>query len=180
MMMTKGIPCTAVREISLLKELVHPNIVRLIDVLHTEKKLTLVFEHLDSDLKKFLDAKDEDPATYEDSDETPSNKSGRKRTSNSPLKRRDTQRSNANRTEFYYGEQSDQVIKSFMYQLLRGIAYCHSRLVLHRDLKPQNLLINKKGELRIADFGLARAFGAPVRTYSNEVLTTDPFIIFRW
>src|ERR1700722_16600037 len=58
-----------------------------------------------------------------------------------------------------------------MYQLFKGIEYCHSRLVLHRDLKPQNLLINKKGELKIADFGLARAFGAPVRTYSNEVVT---------
>ena len=45
----------AIREISLLKELKHPNIVRLHDVIHTEKKLTLVFEFLDSDLKKFLD-----------------------------------------------------------------------------------------------------------------------------
>ena len=51
----EGVPCTAIREISLLKELVHPNIVKLHDVLHTEKKLTLVFEFLDSDLKKFLD-----------------------------------------------------------------------------------------------------------------------------
>lgn len=51
----EGIPCTAVREISLLKELRHPNIVRLLDILHTEKKLTLVFEHLDSDLKKYMD-----------------------------------------------------------------------------------------------------------------------------
>lgn len=150
----------------------HPNIVRLIDVLHTEKKLTLVFEHMDSDLKKFLDAKDEDTATYEESDETAQSKGNRKRMSSSPLK----QRNNANRTEFYYGEQSDQVIKSFMYQLLRGIAYCHSKLVLHRDLKPQNLLINKKGELRIADFGLARAFGAPVRTYSNEV--HNPYLVY--
>ena len=52
----EGVPCTAIREVSLLKELHHPNIVRLYDVLHTEKKLTLVFEYLDSDLKKFLDA----------------------------------------------------------------------------------------------------------------------------
>lgn len=34
---------------------------------------------------------------------------------------------------------------------------------LHRDLKPQNLLINREGELKLADFGLARAFGIPVR-----------------
>ncbi len=43
--------------------------------------------------------------------------------------------------------------------------------MLHRDLKPQNLLINKKGDLKLADFGLARAFGIPVRSYSNEVVT---------
>lgn len=52
----EGVPSTAIREISLLKELRHPNIVRLYDVLHTEKKLTLIFEYLDSDLKKFLDS----------------------------------------------------------------------------------------------------------------------------
>lgn len=51
----EGIPSTAIREISLLKELVHVNIVRLIDVLHTVKKLTLVFEFVDTDLKKKID-----------------------------------------------------------------------------------------------------------------------------
>lgn len=58
-----------------------------------------------------------------------------------------------------------------MYQLLRGLAFCHSHNVLHRDLKPQNLLINKNGELKLADFGLARAFGIPVKCYSAEVVT---------
>jgi cyclin-dependent kinase len=43
--------------------------------------------------------------------------------------------------------------------------------VLHRDLKPQNLLINVEGELKLADFGLARAFGIPVRNYTHEVVT---------
>jgi serine/threonine protein kinase len=43
---------------------------------------------------------------------------------------------------------------------------------LHRDLKPQNLLINRRGELKIGDFGLARAFGVPVNTFSNEVSAT--------
>ena len=51
----EGIPSTAIREIALLKELQHENIVRLVNVLHTDKKLTLVFEYLDQDLKKLID-----------------------------------------------------------------------------------------------------------------------------
>jgi negative regulator of PHO system len=62
-------------------------------------------------------------------------------------------------------------IKSFMHQLLKGIDFCHTNRVLHRDLKPQNLLINSKGQLKLGDFGLARAFGIPVNTFSNEVVT---------
>lgn len=124
----EGIPSTAIREISLLKQLQHPNIVRLFDVIHTDKKLTLVFEFLDQDLKKYLDAcGDAGLETF--------------------------------------------TIKSFLFQLLRGIAYCHEHRVLHRDLKPQNLLINMGGELKLADFGLARAFGIPVRNYTHEVVT---------
>ena len=44
-------------------------------------------------------------------------------------------------------------VKLFMFQLLRGVTYCHSRKVLHRDLKPQNILIGASGELKLADFG---------------------------
>ena len=62
-------------------------------------------------------------------------------------------------------------VKIFLFQVLRGLAYCHSQNILHRDLKPQNLLLNHKGELKLADFGLARAKSIPTKTYSNEVVT---------
>uniref|UniRef100_A0A4W3H6Z2 Cyclin-dependent kinase 15 n=1 Tax=Callorhinchus milii TaxID=7868 RepID=A0A4W3H6Z2_CALMI len=62
-------------------------------------------------------------------------------------------------------------VKLFLYQLLRGLAYIHSCHILHRDLKPQNLLISCVGELKLADFGLARAKSVPSQTYSTEVVT---------
>ncbi|NWJ00769.1 CDK5 kinase, partial [Crypturellus undulatus] len=52
----EGVPSSALREICLLKELKHKNIVRLHDVLHSDKKLTLVFEFCDQDLKKYFDS----------------------------------------------------------------------------------------------------------------------------
>lgn len=52
----QGVPSSALREICILKELKHKNIVRLYDVLHSDKKLTLVFEHCDQDLKKYFDS----------------------------------------------------------------------------------------------------------------------------
>lgn len=158
----EGAPSTAIREISLMKELKHPNIVRLLDVIHTENKLMLIFEYMDQDLKKYMDTQiamqqkqrsseqENDPAqpTHNTGSGSSSSKSHPKQPPMQPLQ-----------------------IKSFMYQLLRGIAFCHENRVLHRDLKPQNLLINHRGELKLADFGLARAFGIPVNTFSNEVVT---------
>ncbi|MGH0117129.1 UNVERIFIED_CONTAM: hypothetical protein FKN15_030974 [Acipenser sinensis] len=111
----EGVPSSALREICLLKELKHKNIVSCNCL------------HLLQDLKKYFDSCN--------------------------------------------GDLDPEIVKSFMYQLLKGLAFCHSRNVLHRDLKPQNLLINRNGELKLADFGLARAFGIPVRCYSAEVVT---------
>ncbi|KQJ92528.1 cyclin-dependent kinase B1-1 [Brachypodium distachyon] len=65
-----------------------------------------------------------------------------------------------------------QVVKSFLYQLCKGIAHCHGHGVLHRDLKPQNLLVDKeKGVLKIADLGLSRAFTVPMKSYTHEIVT---------
>uniref|UniRef100_A0A8C5M8Y0 Cyclin dependent kinase 1 n=1 Tax=Leptobrachium leishanense TaxID=445787 RepID=A0A8C5M8Y0_9ANUR len=125
----EGVPSTAIREISLLRELQHPNVVCLLDVLMQDSRLYLIFEFLSMDLKKYLDS-------------IPS------------------------------GQYLDaMLVKSYVYQILQGIFYCHSRRVLHRDLKPQNLLIDNKGVIKLADFGLARAFAIPVRVYTHEVVT---------
>jgi len=126
----EGVPSTALREISLLKTLDHPQIVKLIDVEHSSapSRLYLVFEWLDKDLKKFMDSV---------------GKNG----------------------------MNDDLVRSYMAQICRGLEYCHAHSVIHRDLKPQNLLISAEGRLKLADFGLARAFCIPIRTYTHEVVT---------
>lgn len=63
------------------------------------------------------------------------------------------------------------LVKSYIKQLLQGLLYCHTRRILHRDLKPQNLLIDRSGCLKLADFGLARAFCVPLRAYTHQVVT---------
>ncbi|KAF5280412.1 hypothetical protein FQR65_LT03221 [Abscondita terminalis] len=60
-----------------------------------------------------------------------------------------------------------KLVKSYLYQINNAILFCHQRRVLHRDLKPQNLLINKDGLIKVADFGLGRAFGVPVRAFTH-------------
>ncbi|KAG8423843.1 Cyclin-dependent kinase catalytic subunit [Metarhizium acridum] len=144
----EGVPSTAIREISLLKELRDPNIVRLFNIVHSDgHKLYLVFEFVDLDLKRYMEA-------------LPVSDGGRGKAL--------PEGSSATIMQLGLGE---VVVRKFMMQLCEGIKYCHSRRVLHRDLKPQNLLIDKEGNLKLADFGLARAFGVPLRTYTHEVVT---------
>ncbi|XP_069739097.1 cyclin-dependent kinase 16-like isoform X9 [Phaenicophaeus curvirostris] len=123
----EGAPCTAIREVSLLRDLKHANVVTLHDIVHTPQCLTLVFEYLDRDLKQYLDDCGSVISMHN--------------------------------------------VRLFLFQLLRGLAFCHRHKVLHRDLKPQNLLLSRRGDLKLADFGLARAKSIPTKTYSNEVVT---------
>ncbi|XP_061548909.1 cyclin-dependent kinase 15 [Phycodurus eques] len=62
-------------------------------------------------------------------------------------------------------------VRVFMFQLLRGLTFIHDRRILHRDLKPQNLLISYLGELKLADFGLARSKSIPCQSFSSDVVT---------
>jgi serine/threonine protein kinase len=129
----EGIPSTAIREISLLKEMRHKNIVELIDQRidgdeQSPKKLWLVFEFVDQDLKRFTKAR---------------------------------------------GKLDADLVKNFAHQLLVGLEHCHLRRLIHRDLKPQNLLVDERTmRLKIADFGLARALSLlPIPKYTHEVVT---------
>ena len=62
-------------------------------------------------------------------------------------------------------------IKSYLLQTLLGLEYLHTNWILHRDLKPNNLLVNRRGILKIGDFGLAKAYGSPNRQYTHIVVT---------
>ena len=122
-----GINRTALREIKLLQELNHPNIIGLRDVLGHKSNISLIFDFMDTDLEVII----RDPSILL----TPGH------------------------------------VKAYAIMALQGIEYLHHNWILHRDLKPNNLLLDKNGVLKITDFGLAKAFGSPNRVLTHQVVT---------
>ncbi|CAH1963634.1 unnamed protein product [Acanthoscelides obtectus] len=135
----EGFPITAVREIKILRQLNHKNIVNLREIV-TDKQdavdfrkekgsFYLVFEYMDHDLMGLLESGMVD-----------------------------------------FNELNNACI---MKQLLDGLNYCHKKNFLHRDIKCSNILMNNKGEVKLADFGLARLYNAEdrQRPYTNKVIT---------
>lgn len=143
----EGVPSTAIREVAVLRNSDHPNVVRLLDVYSTTGKIQLVFEFIDQNLKEHM------------------RRFGRAAVHGAS------------------GALQPDIVCNFCLQLMRGIHFLHSHRIIHRDLKPQNILVSSEKPhcLKVADFGMARAFSMPLPKYTHEVVTTwyrAPEILF--
>nr|XP_020769419.1 cyclin-dependent kinase-like 4 [Odocoileus virginianus texanus] len=116
----------ALREIRMLKQLKHPNLVNLIEVFRRKRKMHLVFEYCDHTLLNELERNPNGVA--------------------------------------------DGVIKSVLWQTLQALNFCHKHNCIHRDVKPENILITKQGIIKICDFGFARIL-IPGDAYTDYVAT---------
>ncbi|XP_012524102.1 cyclin-dependent kinase-like 4 isoform X3 [Monomorium pharaonis] len=116
----------ALREIRLLKNLKHPNLVNLLEVFRRKRKLHLVFEYCENTL--------------------------------------------LNEMEKYPSGCPDLTTRQITWQILQGVAYCHRLGCVHRDVKPENILITAEGVVKLCDFGFARML-SPGENYTEYVAT---------
>jgi len=127
-----GLPVTGLREIQILKDCNHRNVVKLQEVVVGEdtsriENIFLVLDFIEHDLKGILEDMPE---------------------------------------PFLQSE-----VKTLLLQLASGVNYLHDNWILHRDLKTSNLLLNNRGQLKIADFGMARYVGDPPPKLTQLVVT---------
>nr|CDJ80105.1 Serine threonine protein kinase-related domain containing protein [Haemonchus contortus] len=116
----------ALREIRMLKQLKHPNLVSLLEVFKRNRKLHLVFEHCDRTVLHDL--------------------------------------------EKYPNGVPEELTKKITWQLLEALRFCHSHKCIHRDVKPENILLTKNDVVKLADFGFARIIN-PQEMYTDYVAT---------
>ncbi|XP_045537746.1 cyclin-dependent kinase-like 1 isoform X2 [Papilio machaon] len=116
----------ALREIRMLKNLKHPNLVNLLEVFRRKRKLHLVFEYCDHTVLHELDK--------------------------------------------YPAGCPELLSKQIIWQTLQGVAYCHRHNCIHRDVKPENILLTADGVVKLCDFGFARMI-SPGESYTDYVAT---------
>lgn len=117
----------AMREIRMLKQLKHPNLVNLLEVFRRKRKLHLVFEYCDHTVLNELEAQP----------------------NGAPEKQ----------------------IQRILFQVLRAVQFCHEHNCIHRDVKPENILVTKEGIVKLCDFGFARLLTGPGDEYTDYVAT---------
>ncbi|XP_055879191.1 cyclin-dependent kinase-like 1 isoform X2 [Biomphalaria glabrata] len=117
----------AMREIRMLKQLKHPNLVNLIEVFRRRKRLHLVFEYVDHTVLNELDRHPKGVP--------------------------------------------EKLVQRIIYQTLLAVNFCHQHNTIHRDVKPENILINRQGQVKLCDFGFARVLTGPGGEYTDYVAT---------
>ncbi|NWU72464.1 CDKL1 protein, partial [Pterocles burchelli] len=117
----------ALREIRMLKQLKHPNLVNLLEVFRRKRRLHLVFEYCDHTVLHELD----------------------KHPRGVP----------------------EHLVKSITWQTLQAVNFCHKHNCIHRDVKPENILITKHSVVKLCDFGFARLLTGPSDYYTDYVAT---------
>ncbi|XP_069320854.1 cyclin-dependent kinase-like 1 isoform X3 [Eulemur rufifrons] len=115
------------REIRMLKQLKHPNLVNLLEVFRRKRRLHLVFEYCDHTVLHELDR--------------------------------------------YQRGVPEHLVKSITWQTLQAVNFCHKHNCIHRDVKPENILITKHSVIKLCDFGFARLLTGPSDYYTDYVAT---------